>query len=1245
MGHLVIGVGGTGFKTLCMLKALLQNSNRDGTMPSGVVLRAIDTEHPEEALQNKQNEILGYGGTPLDGTSEYIWLGANEQPIGPDLTQVGQALMNNALPTGVPGQWRPAPAGVGHFTSWLQAGTLVNLLQPAQWNVTIGAGQHRQIARLALFWNVQNPATSQFHQRMINGITAASTPEGLNVYLIGSTVGGTGAGLFVDVAYLVRQLRQQGTACNVTAFLLLPESYSAIPELANQGLPGAKSRTYAALREIERFTTGLKGHPRGFRIAYDPLSQDARYRGERGTLEKLLDAVYYVDGSNTVQRNGSNPRLNSFLPEDGCIPLVADTVFALLQDSGPQRRTHMTNVATIVQGPQFGAAGLSAAAADIDLVSFSSGCGTYSIVLPMAQIVESLAWRLVGETAAMLAKPGAQAGTLDANRPNGNAGRSELATFCSGQIITGQHKNPGSEQPSRNYSSGSTDLLQDIANEGSRYGDGTNPNDVQASARIFKDRNLANWQQKLTLRHTDIGADLEAAWNAELGKNFVVDDPRRRVMVPVSPPGQNCQNAWSTVKRRVEEEFLNILGTRNNQTGTYTGGTLQGIVGETRQHLLVVLRRRLWLQSMNILNGSQPSTNTGTLDMQQVQQVIQERGNSIGYLDDFLRSFEGLLRSYRSAIVAGQTARNRPAEKGAIVPGEFDATEQEGDNNPCPGIMSRGAEGLRKRYLEKAQDLLDLRRIEQIEAMVLDIVRIFADDLKTLREVILQWGRNVSIGGEASVRAVAQLNQQRTEDAGAQDDIPIREKIWDATYNEQLYNNYSSGGAPGVITQLNWWLLQPGEQGRTLFDVQLFHGTSRYSEPVGLASGLHKSARGAFDLAWQQESILNYLQMRGTDPRWNPPAVSQRLQTNSNVQLAAQGGVPSVYVVVPLPTDPLSSAYRTSLLAAIQGNPPDNLKRDLAGSDRFRLTYVAWKDAVGLKNVASFTDAANQYDNFLSRLQYPDPAAPPRFTRETLHAMPGEVQVAGVEARLQSVPVQPPLVTPGEPRRLDYQVIQQLEDVPHLRKFLNAWTWGVIAELPRRFQEHPVRVYGFELEAERDFFGDVQPTTEYWLTAPTEMGAEPSMLEALWTWNYDWNDKYRLLDGSTDRDEKGRTRPSPDMSKATFEKVQQATHKARESQLLGWQETHTEWVNDLPPAERALHENAPDDVKLSLAKTRAEVARLQQRLVDLRVLEGRAASRQAKIEQDAIAMLLVLLWEDLENSKKSFRAIMQQVRT
>jgi hypothetical protein len=125
-------------------------------------------------------------------------------------------------------------------------------------NILSGAGQIRALGRLALFANAtivyenlrdllalardyrdERPSDRQKH------VYEPYTPH-LTVALVGSLAGGTGSGIFLDVAFALRQLMKDED--QLFGYLLLPDIYVNRP-----GTQNVEANAYAALKELDYF--------------------------------------------------------------------------------------------------------------------------------------------------------------------------------------------------------------------------------------------------------------------------------------------------------------------------------------------------------------------------------------------------------------------------------------------------------------------------------------------------------------------------------------------------------------------------------------------------------------------------------------------------------------------------------------------------------------------------------------------------------------------------------------------------------------------------------------------------------------------------------------------------------------------------------------------------------------------------------------------------------------------------------
>lgn len=127
--------------------------------------------------------------------------------------------------------------------------------------VSTGAGQRRPVGRLALY--VVYPQVVERLRAHLHGIFNDRDFHGLppqyrravNVYVVASTCGGTGTGMFLDLAYLANQLVPEcmpGAVAWVRSLLLLPSVFIDTGRVADaRHRIGLRANAYAALTELD----------------------------------------------------------------------------------------------------------------------------------------------------------------------------------------------------------------------------------------------------------------------------------------------------------------------------------------------------------------------------------------------------------------------------------------------------------------------------------------------------------------------------------------------------------------------------------------------------------------------------------------------------------------------------------------------------------------------------------------------------------------------------------------------------------------------------------------------------------------------------------------------------------------------------------------------------------------------------------------------------------------------------------
>lgn len=220
-----------------------------------------------------------------------------------------------------------------HLRDWLDPRTLSG-------DIHQGAGAVRARGRLSYFWNYDAIARrieeavaeitkdSSKAQAIRNGLQVS---EGVTVYIVGSLLGGTGSGMFLDLAYSVKHLLRQQRMLETVGIFSIPPNSEAV---AVDNRPNA----YAALLELNHYTDpsttftaqykpdqpGIENADPPFRYTY--LVDTSSPRAKLDSVDKLVEMIghsIFLDLTSEFQRQKKSNRDNfdQFLtnPDDlGC---------------------------------------------------------------------------------------------------------------------------------------------------------------------------------------------------------------------------------------------------------------------------------------------------------------------------------------------------------------------------------------------------------------------------------------------------------------------------------------------------------------------------------------------------------------------------------------------------------------------------------------------------------------------------------------------------------------------------------------------------------------------------------------------------------------------------------------------------------------------------------------------------------------------------------------------------------------
>ena len=386
---LVIGLGGTGLKSVTLLKRNLLQLNRN-TLPEQVRLCVIDTEDDIKFAAGGSGRLRLEGDSmrqtepvSIDKYGEYAGITGDISELGSTIAMEQDDGNNN-----------PAirrNQAHRHINAWFQAKYYINEANmPANvWGLTVGAGQYRQMGRLGLFSKLQK--VTQLLGGSIDGMRAQGARR-VNVHIVGSLAGGTGSALFADCAHLVKMIADAKlgpNAATVFGHFVMAEAFLGTPEVNfsdERKLRQFNARSFAMLRELIR----LQGATReiSYQVTYDPSGTG--WMNSR--IDRLLfDAAWLYDGKRT-----RNP-LEKVEIQSGVAPTIAEAIMAFLdaQSSGAM----VSHLYAVHSKRLYGAGNLPP-----KQVTFSS-LGVYSIELPIHHIVEGWSHGLARETLDALLGP------------------------------------------------------------------------------------------------------------------------------------------------------------------------------------------------------------------------------------------------------------------------------------------------------------------------------------------------------------------------------------------------------------------------------------------------------------------------------------------------------------------------------------------------------------------------------------------------------------------------------------------------------------------------------------------------------------------------------------------------------------------------------------------------------------------------------------------------------------------------
>jgi hypothetical protein len=262
-----------------------------------------------------------------------------------------------------------------HLRDWLDPKTLSG-------DIHQGAGAVRARGRLAYFWNydliakrieeeyLEVTKDSSKAQAIKNGLQVS---EGVTVYIVGSLLGGTGSGMFLDLAYTVKELLKSQRMLETVGIFSIPPNTSAV---AVDNRPNA----YASLLELNHYTDPSTT----FTAQYRP-DQPGVGNGE-GNADPPFRYTYLVDTSSPSANLGSVDKL---------VEMIGHSIFLdLTSEFQRQKKSNRDNFDQFLTNPD-----------DLGTPQNYLSMGLAAIHFPKDKVVQACSSRLARQIVSRWTEP------------------------------------------------------------------------------------------------------------------------------------------------------------------------------------------------------------------------------------------------------------------------------------------------------------------------------------------------------------------------------------------------------------------------------------------------------------------------------------------------------------------------------------------------------------------------------------------------------------------------------------------------------------------------------------------------------------------------------------------------------------------------------------------------------------------------------------------------------------------------
>ncbi|MBC8492597.1 MAG: hypothetical protein H8D43_02335 [Chloroflexi bacterium] len=934
---LVIGLGGLGHQVASEIKKRLLESH-DGRLPPEIRLLVIDTVPEKEGEASDQ--VLE--------SQEYCY-------IGGDLYAYIYGVAKGQHP---------------EVSSWFASDHYLRTLPRAGFELAQGAGQSRQFARLALFREVAVPSQSVTYMRLreaIGSCLRAGKAERLQVFLISSLAGGTGSGVLLDIAYLVRtiateEFRSHGIL--VQGYIVLPDAFlGTVPGMSAMAL--ANARAFAAMRELSRFQTHFDWET-GYPMYYHERGPDPIWRSQ--ARSKLFDQLYFVDGSRHEHSLVNVPLMY------GIVPLVADTIlFALDEYAGGALAESKCNIAVYYMD--------MAGRGEQTTAPLGGTFSVFSIELPIRHLVEEWSHKLALEVLDILLAPATKAAdsgapaslSLDANAEAGlgRPGRDEAWSFLRTAQVSGPLGQIGMPR-----------LTVEIAQIVAALGP-----DHSGLIRELASRDFRDW-----IWIFDPGSTDEELAAIRQRLDSMLDSAKLSYRIPTS---KQLKEDPLLGAHRIEQEIIQrkmqLLGPESPE-GTHKGGMAREVFETLRNVHLSRFHHALLIQIDRILNGVS-------------EDPYIAKAGKIGYALDFL---EGLHKALGTTVtVLDQTRRAKESEYQiyesiAAAERERHKMKVEAGRKLFGFIVHPAAFQAQERYLQAEQVLIEVEFSRIALSTLIQTVQEMQRCVLASHRSLTSWVEALALNREGLYTTVlgeiGQLRQKRELEKRSVSRLVLYDEEYEAARYD-FYVQQTGDWIARLLGSFRWVVgLQTTDDDQEGVEVSLRVGGKSLSldPPRYSLHALLEQSREPFFRAVDSESVISFLIQKYVPEEvvdilfhTSEPA----LQFRPELQYPPHYPIVSYYLGIRTDQDPRQRAYIEEVLNGLSARLSASSYRLqlVALEDRMKCVFVVYEEPISLASSDAYVRATEEY----YALQ-----ASGKIDGRLVHVFPAEANAVAYEQRL-----------------------------------------------------------------------------------------------------------------------------------------------------------------------------------------------------------------------------------------------------